>query len=124
MPSYSWGWKVVAVDEFDVMYSCISTDPVRYEYDEWATPNEGSGPLTVFTKRSMAQTFVVERMASVPRDLQIKRCKYVASSETHVWSSVYDPSREDPKEKYGQYVNLKYLPAHTALASQVMILER
>jgi hypothetical protein len=118
----SLGWKVVAVDNHGVMYSCISKYPVEYEYDVWTTQPTDGGPLTVFTDRVSAEDFIHNRGGKIRRQLRIIRCRYTPSEETRVYYNVWDSSSDTADGQGGESHPLIHLPAHTALATRVMLL--
>jgi hypothetical protein len=109
------GWKALYKDEAGRLRSAINImHGVTYRVNRWTRPIAGNGPLTVFRQLSDAQRFIVSSLLPEPI---IKRCIYVKSDETSIWTKLTDGNSWLGK------IDLKYLPVGTVLADAVMLVE-
>lgn len=129
------GWKVLSFYNTDVrgrkllgsLFRKNSEGGIPYLENEWVTPYDGFGPLTILKTRKAAR-FLSKNL--VNHKSFIRKCFYIPSKDDCVWSwkSICLSGRTD--KRYSKYSihelekrNFSMLiPGQTVLASKVMIL--
>ena len=107
-PVVKYGWKVVAISYYPghrEKYTSSYVGNLRYMRRRWTHPEQGCGPLCVFSSYSSARS-----VSGIPE--YIFRCKYVESGKHTVWT------------KNGRHVLVHDLHMGKVLASKVMLLYR
>ena len=107
------GYKVVRLMK-GVLQSLRFQD-ITYPKDDWITPKEGDGPITLFKDDSQAWSFIINGISpDMQYGLNVFACQYVKSKHSEIW-------RTDDGLKYGPPSTMKY-PEGTIFADKIKIL--
>lgn len=112
------GWKVFSTTPSrDVFKSCGV--PIKYSlaYIRGVprVPNDGCGPMCLFSKKSQAERYIRKRLPYGHKSsefyFRILKCEYLPSMENNVWTN----------EMIRSHITI--LPAGTILADKIKIME-
>lgn len=106
------GWKVLRRRP-DGLFSVLWINPVRYDFGVDTYPSPGDGPLAVFDRKEDAENFAeLVKSWSPYLDIVVCPCLYAPAKANKIWGYIL-----------GMRTEQDYLPAGTALAAKVMLIQ-